>query len=85
MKNACKVGVCTGRIDVAEVGRQQWEPVPRLPATSIPVKDGIDGESVPKVMESRPARSRARLEAGAVDELAKGGLDTHVVQPGANR
>ena len=36
-------------------GRQQRDPVPRLPAISISVKDGIDGKSMPQVMQPRPA------------------------------
>lgn len=42
-----EIPVCADGIDVAEVGRQQRDPVPRLPAISISVKDGIDGESMP--------------------------------------
>jgi hypothetical protein len=70
---------------MAKIGRQQRDPVPRLPAISISVKDGINGKSMPKVMQPRSARSRAWLEAGMVGNLAKNGLDSHILQLAANR
>src|SRR4051812_4392517 len=37
------------------------------------------------VMQSRPARGRARLEAGLADQLVEGRLNVRVEQPGARR
>lgn len=70
---------------MAEVGRQQRNPVSRFPAISISIENGIDRKSMPQVVQPRPARTRACLEAGAVSNLAEGRLDIDVEQPGANR
>ncbi len=60
---------------MAEVGRQQRKPGSGVAAIAIAVKDGVDGEFVTKVMNSWPARRRARLEAGLADQLMEGWLN----------
>src|SRR3954454_7141755 len=78
-----EVPVCLARVDVAEIGRQQRKPHSRIAVITKAVHDGADSESMPQVMQPRPARGRARLDAGSADYLVKGRLDVGVEQPGA--
>ena len=44
-----------GRVDVAEIGRQDRQSGAGFIAIAIGVKDGVDGEAMSKIMQPRPA------------------------------
>src|ERR1700761_4689202 len=81
LRGSGEVPVCLARVDVAEIGRQQRKPGSWVAAIAVAVKDRADGESMTHVMQSRPARGRARFEAGVADPLVEGRLNVGVEQP----